>query len=275
MPLKIAIQGFEGSFHQAAAKHFFGEAETISCTTFREVIKVSENKKISDGGIMAIENSIAGSILPNYTLIQKSNLEIVGEIYLHIRQHLLVNPGIKIEDIREVHSHPIALLQCIEFLDKQHWKLVETDDTALSAKHVHQTHSRHIAAVAGKLAAELYGLEILVPNIQTMKNNYTRFLVLKRKGSPEIESEVNKASVNFFTDHSRGSLAKVLTLISKAGINLSKLQSVPIAGSDWKYSFHADMEFENRKQFEKAIAAINPFTEELNILGTYKKGITV
>ncbi|GAC1379286.1 MAG: prephenate dehydratase [Ginsengibacter sp.] len=275
MPLKIAIQGFEGSFHQAAAKHFFGEAETISCTTFREVIKVSENKKVSDGGIMAIENSIAGSILPNYTLIQKSNLKIVGEIYLHIRQHLLVNPGIKIEDIREVHSHPIALLQCIEFLDKQHWKLVETDDTALSAKHVHQTHSRHIAAVAGKLAAELYGLEILVPNIQTMKNNYTRFLVLKRKGSPEIESEVNKASVNFFTDHSRGSLAKVLTLISKAGINLSKLQSVPIAGSDWKYSFHADMEFENRKQFEKAIAAITPFTEELNILGTYKKGITV
>ncbi|GAC1587766.1 MAG: prephenate dehydratase [Ginsengibacter sp.] len=275
MPLKIAIQGFEGSFHQAAAKHFFGEAETISCTTFREVIKVSENKKVSDGGIMAIENSIAGSILPNYTLIQKSNLKIVGEIYLHIRQHLLVNPGIKIADIREVHSHPIALLQCIEFLDKQHWKLVETDDTALSAKHVHQTHSRHIAAVAGKLAAELYGLEILVPNIQTMKNNYTRFLVLKRKGSPEIESEVNKASVNFFTDHSRGSLAKVLTLISKAGINLSKLQSVPIAGSDWKYSFHADMEFENRKQFEKAIAAITPFTEELNILGTYKKGITV
>lgn len=275
MPLKIAIQGFEGSFHQAAAKHFFGEAETISCTTFREVIKVSENKKISDGGIMAIENSIAGSILPNYTLIQKSNLEIVGEIYLHIRQHLLVNPGIKIEDIREVHSHPIALLQCIEFLDKQHWKLVETDDTALSAKHVHQTHSRHIAAVAGKLAAELYGLEILVPNIQTMKNNYTRFLVLKRKGSTEKETEVNKASVNFFTDHSRGSLAKVLTLISKAGINLSKLQSVPIAGSDWKYSFHADMEFENRKQFEKAITAITPFTEELNILGTYKKGITV
>ena len=272
---RIAIQGFEGSFHQSAANHFFGGVEIIPCATFREVIKVSENKKISEGGIMAIENSIAGSILPNYSLLQKSNLRIVGEIYLHIRQNLLVNPGIKLSDIKEVHSHPIALLQCLDFLDKHNWKLVETDDTAFSAKHVHQTRSKHIAAVAGNLAAKLYGLEILVPNIQTMKSNFTRFLVLDRKENNKMVEDANKASVSFYTDHSRGSLAKVLTKISDCGINLSKLQSVPIQGSDWKYSFHADMEFEQQSQFDKAIKKIEALTAEIKILGVYQKGRTI
>lgn len=275
IPPRIAIQGFEGSFHQSAANYFFGSATIIPCATFREVVKIAENKKTSDGGIMAIENSIAGSILPNYSLIQKSNLNIVGEIYLHIRQHLLVNPGIKLEDIKEVHSHPMALLQCLEYLDKYNWKLVETDDTALSAKHVHQTHSKHIAAVAGKLAADLYGLEILAPNIQTMKNNFTRFLVLARKENEMYVQDADKASVNFFTDHSRGSLAKVLTKISECGINLSKLQSVPIPGSEWKYSFHADMEFIEYNQFEKAMKKITSLTKEIKILGIYKKGKTI
>ena len=275
MNSRIAIQGVEGSFHQSAANHFFGKAEIIPCTTFREVIKIAENRKVSDGGVMAIENSIAGSILPNYSLLQKSNLKIIGEIYLQIRQHLLVNPGILISDIKEVHSHPMALLQCLEYLDKHNWKLVETDDTALSAKHVHQTRSKHIAAVAGKLAAEIYGLEILCPNIQTMKNNYTRFLVLDRKDKLQEIEGANKASVNFYTDHSRGSLAKVLTKISDCGINLSKLQSMPIQGSDWKYSFHADMEFEAREQFEQAIKKISSLTQEIKILGIYKKGKTI
>lgn len=272
---KIAVQGFEGSFHQAAANHFFQETQIIPCATFREVIRTTENKKICDGGIIAIENSIAGSILPNYALLQKSHLNIVGEIYLHIKQNLLVNPGIKLEDIKEIHSHPIALLQCLEFLDKHNWKLVETDDTALSAKHVHQTRSKHIAAVASKLAAHLYGLEILVPNIHTMKNNYTRFLVLDRKDKKTVVENANKASVNFYTDHSRGSLAKVLTKISDCGINLSKLQSMPIQGSEWKYSFHADMEFEAYDQFERAISKITLLTEEIKILGIYQKGKTV
>src|SRR3984893_18072990 len=139
--VRISIQGYEGSFHQSAARHFFGKnVEVIPCATFRDVMKIAANKKESDGGVMAIENSIAGSILPNYNLLQKSNLKIVGEIYLQINQHLLVNPGLKLNDIREVHSHPMAIQQCFGFLDKHNWKLIETEDTALSAQHVHQHH---------------------------------------------------------------------------------------------------------------------------------------
>jgi prephenate dehydratase len=276
MSVKVSIQGFEGSFHQVAAQQFFGKnVEVITCATFREVIRLASNKKESDGGVMAIENSIAGSILPNYNLLQKSNLRIVGEIYLQIRQNLVVNRGVKLEDIREVHSHPMALQQCLEFLDKHNWKLVETEDTALSAKHVHQTHSKHIAAVASKLAADLFDLDMIAPNIHTMKNNYTRFLVLQREDVAKEVEEADKASVNFHTDHSRGSLAKVLTKIADSGINLSKLQSFPIPGSDWKYSFHADMEFDSVEQFSKAIKKIEPLTEEIKVYGVYKKGKTV
>jgi prephenate dehydratase len=276
MSVKVSIQGFEGSFHQVAAQQFFGKnVEVITCATFREVVRLASNKKESDGGVMAIENSIAGSILPNYNLLQKSNLRIIGEIYLQIRQNLVVNRGVKLEDIREVHSHPMALQQCLEFLDKYNWKLVETEDTALSAKHVHQTHSKHIAAVASKLAADLFDLDMIAPNIHTMKNNYTRFLVLQREDVAKEVEEADKASVNFHTDHSRGSLAKVLTKIADSGINLSKLQSFPIPGSDWKYSFHADMEFDSVEQFSKAIKKIEPLTEEIKVYGVYKKGKTV
>ena len=271
---KISIQGYEGSFHQVAAQLFFGKGvEVITCNTFKEVVKIAGNKRESDGGIMAIENSIAGSILPNYNLLQKSNLKIVGEIYLQIRQNLLVNPGVKLEDIREVHSHTMALQQCYDFLDKYKWKLVETDDTALSAKHVHQHKSKHIAAIASKLAAELYNLDMIAPNIHTMKNNYTRFLVLQREEAAMTVGEANKASVNFHTDHSKGSLAKVLTAIAAGGINLSKLQSFPIPGSDFKYSFHADMEFDSLGQFNDVIAQMKKLTAETKIYGVYKKGI--
>ncbi|MBL7697671.1 MAG: prephenate dehydratase [Chitinophagaceae bacterium] len=274
-PVKVSIQGYEGSFHQAAALHFFGkQVEVIPCATFREVVKIAANPKESNGGVMAIENSIAGSILPNYNLLQKSNLTIVGEVYLHIRQHLLVNPGVTLEDIREVHSHHMAIQQCLEYLDKFNWKLVETEDTALSAKLVHQHKSKHIAAIASRLAAELFGLDIIGPNIHTMKNNYTRFLVLEPAKESDVADDANKASVNFHTDHSKGSLARVLTKIADEGINLSKLQSFPIPGSDWQYSFHADMEFDNVQQFEKVIEKIRPVTEGLKVYGVYKKGET-
>ena len=274
MNKKIAIQGYEGSFHQVAARLFFGkEVEVITCNTFKDVFKVANNKKESDGAIMAIENSIAGSILPNYNLLQKNNLKIIGEVYLHIKQNLLVNPGVKLEDIREVQSHSMALQQCYDFLDQYNWKLVETDDTALSAKHIHQHRSKHIAGIASKLAAELYQLEVIAPNIHTIKNNYTRFLVLQRGESEEIIAEANKASVNFQTDHSKGSLAKVLTKIADGGINLSKLQSFPIPGSDFKYSFHADMEFDSTDQFYKVMDQIKKITASLRIYGVYKKGL--
>jgi prephenate dehydratase len=269
-----AIQGYEGSFHQVAAQQFFDKAiEVIPCSTFRDLVKIAGNKKESDGGVMAIENSIAGSILPNYNLLQKSNLKIVGEIYLQIKQNLLVNPGVKLEDIHEVHSHPMAIQQCLEYLDKHNWKLIETDDTALSAKHIHQHKSKHIAAIASKLAAELFDLNIIAPNIHTMKNNYTRFLVLQREDKAKKVEDANKASVNFHTDHSRGSLAKVLTKIADGGINLSKLQSFPIPGSDFQYSFHADMEFDSEEQFANVIELIKPLTAEIKIYGVYKRGL--
>lgn len=273
MNKKISIQGYEGSFHQLAARQFFGKnVEVICCASFRDVIKIAEDQEQSDGGIMAIENSIAGSILPNYNLVQKSNLKIVGEIYLHIKQNLLVNPGVNLEDIREVHSHPMALLQCMEFLEKYNWKLIETEDTALSAKNLHQHHSRHIAAVASKLAADLFGLENLAPNIHTLKNNYTRFLILKVPEATDEIANADKASIIFQTDHSKGSLAKVLTKIADGGINLSKLQSMPIPGSDWKYSFHADMEFETLEQFDTVIKNITPLTIDMKVYGVYKNG---
>ena len=272
--MKVSIQGYEGSFHQVAAQLYYGkQVEVICCDTFREVVKIAANKKESDGGVMAIENSIAGSILPNYNLLQKSNLRIAGEIYLQIRQNLLVNPGVKLEDIREVHSHTMALQQCDVFLDKHKWKLVETDDTALSARHIHQHRSRHTAAVASKLAAELYQLEVLAPNIHTMKNNYTRFLMLQREELFEQDQSAKKASVTFHTDHSRGSLAKVLGRIAEGGINLSKLQSFPIPGTEFKYAFHADMEFDSIPQFEEVIGAIRPMTEAIKIYGFYKRGV--
>ncbi|MFL9484481.1 prephenate dehydratase [Chitinophagaceae bacterium LWZ2-11] len=271
--IRVSIQGYEGCFHQVAARQHFGkDVEVISCATFRDVIKIASNKKESDGGVMAIENSIAGSILPNYTLLQKSNLKITGEVYLPIKQHLLVNPGVKLEDIKEVHSHHMAIQQCMEYLDKYDWKLVETEDTALSAKHIHQHRSKHTAAIAGKLAAELFDLEIAAPNIHTQKSNYTRFLILHREEQKETLEQANKASVNFETDHTKGSLAHVLGMIAEGGINLSKLQSMPIAGTNFKYSFHADMEFENIAVFNKVIEKIKPVTEHLTIFGVYKNG---
>jgi prephenate dehydratase len=271
MHTRVSIQGYEGSFHQVAAQLFFGKnVEVIPCATFREVVRIAE--KESDGGVMAIENSIAGSILPNYNLLHKSNLRIAGEIYLQIKQNLLVNYGVKLEDIREVHSHTMALQQCYDFLDKYKWKLVETDDTALSAKHVHQHKSKHIAAIASKLAADLFDLQIIAPNIHTLKNNYTRFLILYRQDIIKPVENADKASLNFHTDHSKGSLAKVLSKIAEGGINLSKLQSFPIPGSDFQYSFHVDMEFDTLDQFYEVIAEIKRLTVALDIYGVYKKG---
>lgn len=269
----VYIQGYEGSFHQAATISFFGKkAQVFPCATFNELIKKASVKNESAKAMMAIENSIAGSILPNYNLLQKSNLTIIGEVYLQIDQNLVVNKHVELEDIKEVHSHPMALQQCLDFLDKHNWKLIETEDTALSARHIHQHKSKHIAAIASKLAAELFDLKVIAPHIHTMKNNYTRFLALQHNDFAQPVANANKASVNFHTDHSKGSLAKVLTKIAEADINLSKLQSFPIPGSNFKYSFHADLEFETTAQFENVVETIKPITEYLKIYGVYKNG---
>ena len=271
---RVSIQGYEGSFHQVAARIFFGEdVEVIPCATLREVVRIASSQKESMGGVMAIENSIAGSILPNYTLLQNANLKVTGEVYLQIEQNLLVNPGVKLEDIREVHSHPMAILQCMDYLDKYNWKLVETEDTALSAKLLHQYRSKHTAAIASKLAASLFHLDMIAPNIHTMANNYTRFLILQRPDDVVANQNANKASINFHTDHSRGILAKVLSAIADEFVNLSKLQSFPIPGSDFKYNFHADMEFDNLEQFNRVINKIESLTEGLNVYGVYRNGL--
>ncbi|MCD2422399.1 prephenate dehydratase [Niabella pedocola] len=269
----MAIQGYEGSFHQEAANLFFKRKVTVECCdTFKEVIAAAKDPNRTDGCLMAIENSIAGSILPNYNLLQASDLRIVGEVYMQINQNLLVNHDVELEDIKEVHSHTMALQQCYEYLDQFRWKLVDAEDTALSARHIAQHKARHIAAIASKLAAELYGLKIIAPKIQTLKNNYTRFLVLRRKEELTESTEGNKASINFHTDHSKGSLARVLSIISKEEVNLTKLQSFPIPGTEFRYQFHADMEFEQISDFEKVMEKIKPVTTGLKIYGIYKRG---
>ncbi|HEU4469583.1 MAG TPA: prephenate dehydratase [Flavisolibacter sp.] len=277
MAKRVSIQGYEGSFHQVAAREFLGRSiEVIPCSSFREVVRIAANPRESDGGVMAIENSIAGSILPNYCLLQKSGLQIAGEIYLQIHQNLMVNPGVQLEDIREVHSHPMALLQCMSYLEKHPcWKLVETEDTALSARQIHQGRHKHVAVIASKLAARLFGLDVLASRIQSNKKNYTRFLYLRPAGAATPDEEADKASISFQTDHSQGSLAKVLARIAKGGINLSKLQSMPIPEKEWQYSFHADMEFDSVKRFDKVVEGIRPMTRSLSILGVYKKGKTI
>jgi prephenate dehydratase len=269
----ICIQGYEGSFHQVAARQFFGKkVDIIPCASFRELVKMASDAQRSAGAVMAIENSIAGSILPNYNLLLKSDLQVIGEVYLSISQNLMVNKGVQLDDIKEVHSHPMAILQCIDYLENQHWKLIETDDTALSAKHVQQHKSKHVAAIASKLAAELFDLKIIAPDIQTQKTNITRFLVLKRSNEVEFVNDANKASIYFQTNHSKGILSKVLTAIARADINLSKLQSMPIPGSNFNYGFFADMEFEQKKQLDKMLKSIELMTNSVRLFGAYKKG---
>ena len=272
----MTIQGYEGSFHQVAARQFFGkDVDVIPCATFRDVVRIGEDAKQSDGAVMAMENSIAGSILPNYNLLQKSKLQVIGEVYLSISQNLLVYPGVKLEDIKEVHSHPMAILQCLDYLENQDWKLVETEDTALSAKQVRQHKSKHIAAIASKLAAQLFELDVITPDIHTLKNNITRFLIMvPAKQKIEI-ADADKASIYFQTDHSKGILSKVLAKIAQGGANLSKLQSMPIPGSTFKYGFYADIEFEQKKQLDKLLVELKLMTNHFKVFGVYKKGKVV
>ncbi len=276
MHKKVTIQGYEGSFHQVAARQFFGkDVDVIPCATFRDVVRIGEDAKQSDGAVMAMENSIAGSILPNYNLLQKSKLQVIGEVYLSISQNLLVYPGVKLKDIKEVHSHPMAILQCLDYLEDHQWKLVETEDTALSAKQLRQHKSKHIAAIASKLAAQIFDLDVITPDIHTLKNNITRFLIMVPAKQKIEVADADKASIYFQTDHSKGILSKVLAKIAQGGANLSKLQSMPIPGSTFKYGFYADIEFEQKKQLDKLLVDLKSMTNSFKIFGLYKKGKVV
>lgn len=271
MKLKIAIQGIKGSNHHQVAKDYFGDDVTfVECSSFDILVDHLINKT-ADKGVMAIENSIAGSIIPNYALVFHNNLHIIGEQYLNIHHNLMALKGQTIDDIKEVRSHPMALLQCNEFFKNyRHIKLVEDVDTAETAKRIQENRLKGIAAIAPKVAAEMYNLEILHSEIQTIKDNATRFIIVKTQNKALPEEEINKASVRFITDHKRGSLAAILNVMSDCNLNLTKIQSLPVIQTPWKYSFFVDVTFEKYKHFSKAKALLEIMSEEFKVLGEYK-----
>ena len=268
--IKIAIQGIKGSFHHQVAQEYFGNAIVVDeCLSFEELVDslLQDNCKQA---VMAIENSIAGAIIPNYALIDKNNLEIIGEYYLDIHQNLMALQGQQIEDILEVHSHPMALLQCMEYLKKYpNIKLVEDKDTAETARRIHQKQLKGIAAIASKTASIMYDLEILAPEIQTINNNMTRFVIVSKSKIETEKAAINKASLKFELDHKRGSLAAILNVMSDCRLNLTKIQSLPKIETPWKYSFFVDITFENYDDFEKAKSIIAIMAEYFKILGEY------
>lgn len=269
----ISIQGIKGSFHHEAVNRFFQneKVEIIDSPTFKTVVRDVINGK-ANYGMMAIENSIAGAILPNYSLITKNGLHIVGEVVLPIKHHLLALPGETLDSISEVRTHPMALLQCENFLEKYpDWKLLSKDDTATCAYNIHSKKMKGIATIGSKLAAEMYQLQVLAENIHDVSDNYTRFYLL----SPQTEKVENftKASLYFTTDHTMGSLAKVLNILANHQMNITKIQSVPLSGSVFQYSFHADIITPggNDNNYRRALEEIKNNTNFLHILGEYKE----
>jgi len=273
----IAIQGGYGAFHEIAAHHYFEneEIKILPRRTFREMVSTLKGRG-SDFGIMAIENSLAGSIIPNYSLIINSSMHIIGEIYLRINQNLVAMPGVKISDLKEVYSHPMAILQCQAFFDEHPGiRLIESIDTALSAEEIADKGLMDTGAISSRMAADKYGLEILAERIETNKKNYTRFLILAENGFTIPTREVNKSSISFNVVHKFGSLSKILSILSYYEINLAKIQSMPIPGEDWEYMFYVDLEIKDYEMYQKSLDAIRPFMSSLVMLGEYKKGISV
>ena len=275
--LKIAIQGGEGSFHDQAAREFFEgyQLELNCCTTFEDLFdRVREHE--ADVAVMAIENTVAGSLLPNYALLRDSGFKIAGEIYIRVSQHLMALPGQKIEDIKEVYSHYMAIAQTRKFFKQHpHIKLIEAEDTALSAKQVSINGKTGNGAIASRMAAEMYGLEILKEEIETNQKNFTRFLVLyKPNGKPRFEVEdPNKSSLSFSLPHKTGSLSHILSIFSFYDLNLTKIQSIPILGQEFRYHFQVDLRFEDFERYKQSLDAIRPLTVDLLQLGEYRKGI--
>ena len=269
----IAIQGAEGSNHHKVARDFYEDnIQLKECMSFDTLVAHLLDNSATDG-VMAIENTIAGSIIPNYALIDSNNLHIVGEEYLNIHHHLMALPGQTIKSIKEVWSHPMALLQCKEFFKKYpHIKLVEDVDTAEVAKRISKENIKGVAAIAPKIAAEIFGLEVLEDDIQTIKDNSTRFVIVQTQ-KPTISSDlINKASLKFQLNHKRGSLAALLNVLSDCKMNLTKIQSLPVIETPWKYSFFVDVTFDQITDYQKLVKIIEIMAEEFKILGTYKNG---
>jgi prephenate dehydratase len=273
METKIAIQGIKGSFHHQVAQQYFEQVDGLDeCMSFDDLVKSLVNNR-SQKGVMALENSIAGSIIPNYALIDRHDLHIIGEHYLDIHMNLMVLKGQKIEDIKEVHSHPIALLQCAVFFSQYpHIKLVESGDTAETARRIQEQKLNGIGAVAAPIAAELYDLEILAAGIHTVQSNKTRFVIVKTTNKEWPKEAVNKASVKFELDDTPGSLATVLNVMNNCKLNLTKIQSMPIIDRPFQYSFFVDVIFEKYKHYEKAKNILALMTTHFKVLGEYKRG---
>jgi prephenate dehydratase len=270
--MKIAIQGETGCFHEVAARQYFNydEIEIVPCSTFDLTIDTLK-KGDADYAVMAIENARSGSILQNYTLIRESGMKMLGEHNLRIIQNLMALPGQTIDSIHEVRSHPIALAQCMDFLKHYHeWILIESDDTAGSAKEIRINKLNGVAAIASSEAARIYGLDIIAPGIETYKQNYTRFLVV---GPEEMGNKKgNKISICFSTGHKPGSLAKVLVKLAEKNINLSKIQSVPRLNGEWQYMFYCDLELPKNTNSDIIKRILRDHTNDLEILGVYYKG---
>jgi len=273
MEIKIAIQGIKGSFHhQVAEEYFHQEFDLDECMSFDDLAKsLVENQ--AQKGVMALENSIAGSIVPNYALIDRNNLQIIGEHYLDIHMNLMALRGQSIEEIKEVHSHPIALLQCAVFFSQYpHIKLVESGDTAETARRIQEEKLKGIGAVAAPIAAKLYDLDILAAGIHTVQSNKTRFVIVKTENKELPKEEINKASIKFELDDTPGSLATILNVMNNSKLNLTKIQSMPIIETPFQYSFFVDVVFEKYKHYEKAKKILELMTTHFKVLGEYKNG---
>ena len=275
--MRIAIQGVLGSFHEIATQKYFnsGDIEIVQCHTFNDLFD-SILFDQADIGVVAIENTVAGSIIPNYALLKNSGLKVMGEVYLRIEQNLLALPSQNIEDIKEIHSHPMAIQQCHDFLNplrRNDVKLIDSEDTALSAKRISENKLKGIAAIASELAAEKYGLKILAKGIETNKRNYTRFLVVSNEADYKTHTQdknINKATISFNLPNEQGSLSKVLSVLAFYNINLSKIQSLPVVGKEWEYMFYADLLFDGYKKYTLSLDAIRPLTTDLSNLGEYE-----
>ena len=273
--MKIAIQGIKGSFHHIVAEKFFGEnIELAECMSFTEIPVLLKNDEV-ESAVMAIENSIAGAILPNYALIDEYELSIEGEVYVNIHHHLMALEGQDLSDIKEVWSHPMALLQCRKFF-REHpgIKLVEEKDTAEVARRIQEKNIKGVAAVASKRAADLFGLDIISNDIQTIKHNSTRFFVLKKsKNAPyhpsKVENIKDKSSIKFVTQHNKGSLAEILDIFAKHDINLTKIQSLPIIDTPWSYAFFIDLVIDDFVLYKNALHLISKKVKHLKVLGEY------
>jgi len=268
---RVAIQGIRASFHEEAAFKYFGEdIQTIECNSFKRTFDALERKE-ADYVVMAIENSIAGSILPNYSLLLGYNFPVIGEVYLPIQLHLMALPGVSFDQIKYVTSHPIAIRQCVDFFDEYpHLQIVESNDTAACAKRIRDEQLTDTVAVANSLAAKLYDLEILERRIESNKKNYTRFLILTSHDNVPKQTP-NKASLCFQVSNQVGSLAKVLNILADQGVNMSKIQSMPVLGKRNEYNFYVDVEWEDSKQYDSAVKQILKYTHNFNILGEYKR----